>query len=117
VLESPAAGCGLPETRVALHGLSVATSGDYLRCFNLDGTRYAHTIDPRTGWPIAHGLASVSVLHPECRLADAQSTALGVLGVQDGLVHAERHGLAARFVQRTPDGFVEHLSSAFAAML
>lgn len=105
------------QTLVALHGLSVATSGDYRRYFDSDGRRYAHTIDPRTGYPASHALASVTVLHAQCMLADALSTALTVLGPEAGMVHAHRHGIAARFLVRTPDGFEEHLSPAFAAML
>lgn len=105
------------QTLVALHGLSVATSGDYRRYFDSDGRRYAHTIDPRTGYPASHALASVTVLHAQCMLADAISTALTVLGPEAGMVHARRHGIAARFLVRTPGGFDEHLSPAFAAML
>ncbi|MFO6418926.1 FAD:protein FMN transferase [Hylemonella sp. W303a] len=103
-LESPgpASLAMLPRTRVALHGLSVATSGDYRRCYTRDGQRMPHTIDPRTGRPIAHGLASVSVLHEECLWADAWSTALTVLGLESGLALAREHGIAALFVQREP---------------
>ena len=106
---------------VALHGLSVATSGDYRKFFMApDGAagaaRYSHTIDPRSGKPISHGLASVTVLHPECMLADALSTALGVLGLAEGLRFATARGIAARFVQRTIDGFVETLSPACAEL-
>ncbi|SPC20052.1 FAD:protein FMN transferase [Cupriavidus taiwanensis] len=105
------------QTLVALHGLSVATSGDYRRYFDSDGRRYAHTIDPRTGYPASHALASVTVIHPQCMLADALSTALTVLGPDAGMAHARRHGVAARFLVRTANGFLEHLSPAFAAML
>lgn len=101
-LESPGAASPavLPRTRIALHGLSVATSGDYRRCYTRDGQRMPHTIDPRTGRPIAHGLASVSVLHEDCLWADAWSTALTVLGLEPGLALAREHGIAALFVQR-----------------
>jgi len=91
---------GLDELVLALHGLAVATSGDYRRYFERDGRRYAHTIDPRSGMPIANDLASVTVVHAQCMAADAWSTALTVLGPQDGLALAERQGLAARFVAR-----------------
>lgn len=104
-------------TLVALLGLSVATSGDYRRFFEHDGRRYAHTIDPRTGYPAAHALASVTVIHRDCMLADAYSTALTVLGPQAGMAFAQRHALAACFLVRTPRGFEELTSPAFAAML
>jgi len=115
-LETPQGG-SLPPTLAALYGLSVATSGDYRRFFEHDGRRYAHTIDPRTGYPASHALASVTVLHPQCMLADAYSTALTVLGPHAGMDFARRHGLAARFVVRTSDGFDERLTPAFAEML
>ena len=102
---------------LALHGLSVATSGDYRRFFE-DGTaRFSHTIDPRSGMPIANQLASVTVVHAECMAADAWSTALTVLGVEAGLALAEEQGLAARFLQRDGLGYREHLSSQMLAML
>ncbi|SDD39321.1 thiamine biosynthesis lipoprotein [Cupriavidus sp. YR651] len=119
-LESPAADSDprrVPRTRIALLGLSIATSGDYRRYFEQDGRRYAHTIDPRTAYPAAHALASVTVIHRECMMADALSTALTVLGPQAGLAFAQRHALAARFLVRTPDGFDEITTPAFAAML
>lgn len=98
--------------RVALHELSVATSGDYRRYFDHAGRRYAHTLDPRTGAPLANGVVSVSVLHGECMTADAWATALTVLG-PEGMKLAEREGLAVWMVV---DGG-ELLSPAFEAML
>jgi len=113
------AGARQPDELVlALHGLSVATSGDYRRYFELDGRRYSHTIDPRNGMPIANDLASVTVVHPQCMAADAWSTALTVLGCEHGLRLAERQGLAARFVVRQADGgFTEHMTTHLRSML
>ncbi|GGP21068.1 FAD:protein FMN transferase [Silvimonas iriomotensis] len=109
----------LQQDRIALHELAVATSGDYRRYFidRVQRQRYAHTIDPRTGYPASHALASVTVIHAQCMLADAWSTALTVLGPQAGLAVAERHHLAVRFILRTPTGFRETCSAAWAAML
>ena len=106
-----------PEMMLALHGLSVATSGDYRRYFHAGGRRHAHTIDPRTGMPVNNQLASVTVVHADCMAADAWSTALGVLGTEAGMALAEQQGLAARFVQRDGAAFREYLSSALLAML
>ncbi|MFZ5522369.1 MAG: FAD:protein FMN transferase [Pseudomonadota bacterium] len=119
-LERPpaaAAHAGLPLTRIALHGLSVATSGDYRR-FMAHGSRpLPHTIDPRGGQPIAHGLASVSVVHPSCMWADAWSTALTVLGPVPGAALARQHGIPALFIQRRPDGSLhETLTPALEAL-
>lgn len=103
---------------LALHGLAVATSGDYRRYFELDGRRYSHTIDPRSGMPIANDLASVTVVHAQCMAADAWSTALTVLGAGQGLALAERQGLAARLVARDAGGgYTEHLTTHLRAML
>ena len=99
--------------RIALHGMSIATSGDYRRGFELDGRRYSHTIDPRTGTPLENHVASVSVLHTSCMHADAWATALGVLG-RAGMALAEREALAVRMLVR--DGG-EYLSPALRAML
>ena len=94
---------------VALHGLALATSGDYRRYFEHAGARYSHTIDPRTAQPVAHQLASVAVLHENCMHADAWATALLVLGEQEGLQLAQAHGLAALFISREQQGAQEVL--------
>jgi len=123
-LESPTASTSPPtsiqapvETIVALHGLSIATSGDYRRVYQANGRQLSHTIDPRDGHPIHNNVASVTLLHASCMEADALSTALTVLGVEDGLSFAEQHRFAARFLVRTNTGFTERTSSAFLAML
>lgn len=99
--------------RAALHGLSIATSGDYRRWLDVDGKRYAHTLDPRSGRPIANGVHSVTVLHRSCMLADAWATALTVLGPAQGIAIADAQGLAAHMI--ADDG--EKVSAAFSAML
>ncbi len=116
MLEHPAGDAHPTQTVLALHGLAVASSGDYRRWFEHAGERYSHTIDPRDGLPIRHGVAGVTVVHAECMLADAWSTALGVLGVAAGLALADRLGLAALFVVRRAGGFEEHMSAAFEAL-
>lgn len=104
-------------TIAALHGLALATSGDYRRYFSLDNQRASHTLDPRTGFPITNDVASVSVLHPSCMAADALSTAMSVLGVDAGLAFAEQRNLAARFLLRRPGALAEVTTSAYRAML
>jgi len=110
-------GATVSDIVIALNGLAVATSGSAEHFFEAGGQRYAHTIDPRSGGPVAHDLVSVSVLHAKCMHADALATALMVLGPDDGMAHAMRLGLAARFVSSGPYGVRERLTPRFAAML
>ncbi len=98
-------------------GQSVATSGDYRNFFEVRGRRYSHTIDPASGEPIAHGLASVSVVAGSCMQADALATALNVMGLERGLALAQREGIAAHFIVRGPDGRLQdHGSQAMLAL-
>lgn len=94
---------------------SIATSGDYRRYRDSDTRRYAHTLDPRTGRPIIHGVASVTVIHTHCMQADALATALTVLGERDGLDYARHHDLAALFILRDGQHLRLAASDAFAA--
>jgi len=104
---------------LALHGLAVATSGDYRRHFRHAGSRISHTLDPRSGQPIANGVASTTVIATTCMAADALSTALTVLGPQAGLAWAERQGVAARLLVRggAAGALAEITSSAWRALL
>jgi len=92
---------------VGLSDMAMATSGDYRDFYLLEGRRVSHTIDPRDGRPVDHGLASVTVLDPVCARADALATALTVLGPVEGPALAEREGLAALFLVRRDDGTFE----------
>lgn len=116
---APPPGLRLPggPIRVALHGLSVATSGDYHRVFEHDGARYSHTLDPRTGRPVDAGVRSVSVIARDCIDADALATALGVLGSQAGPRFAETHAVAAHFLVDNGGEVREILTPALVAML
>jgi thiamine biosynthesis lipoprotein len=99
-IEAPLRGERKPYTLVELDGMSASTSGDYRDVRVVGGRRVSHTIDPRTGAPVAHGLASVCVLAPSAARADAWATALMVLGPEDGFALARRHGLPALFIER-----------------
>ncbi len=83
---------------------AIATSGDYRTYVEHTGRRYAHAIDPATAAPVAHGLASVSVIAADAMRADALATALLVLGPERGMALAERLDLAAHFITRDPGG-------------
>lgn len=103
---------------VALHGLAIATSGDY-RSYFIDelsdhGQRRAsHTLDPRSGQPIANGVASCTVVATTCMVADALSTALTVMGAEAGLAFADARGIAARYLVRRDGALAEHVSAAW----
>ncbi|WP_049623211.1 FAD:protein FMN transferase [Frateuria defendens] len=122
-IERPDAAAGEVEradqlTRVVtLRDRAIATSGDYRRRFTDGGQAYAHHIDPRSGHPVPHAVASVSVLAGEAIQADPLGTTLTVLGPERGLAYAEEHGLAVLFLLRGDRGFEERMSSAFAAAL
>jgi len=77
---------------MAVIGKGVASSGDYIRGFTLDGRRYGHIIDPRTGWPVAHGCLQATVIAGTCLQAGVLSTTAFVLGVPHGV----------DFIQSTP---------------
>ena len=92
---------------------AIATSGDYRNFFQQDGRRYAHVIDPRTGRPVEHGIASVTVLAATAIEADAFATALMVLEPEQGLGLAGELGLSVHSILRSGDGFVELSNPGF----
>ena len=100
---------------MSLSDAAVATSGDYRNYFEHDGRRYSHTIDPRSGRPVAHGAASVTVVAESAAFADAMATALLVMGPEEGLRFADRYGLAAHFLVHAGDGIEALSSESFAS--
>lgn len=72
-------------TGVAVNNHAVATSGDYVRHYIINGRRYGHIIDPRDGYPVNNGCLSVSVIAPYCTLAGILSTSAFVLGEKEGI--------------------------------
>jgi len=99
---------------VALTDGGLATSGDYRNYRELDGQRVSHIVDPRTGRPVSHTLASVSVIDALCVRADGFATALMVLGPDEGYALAEKLGVAALFLIRQDDGiFEERMTATF----
>jgi FAD:protein FMN transferase len=101
------------QTVLPITNISIATSGDYRNYFETDGIRFSHTIDPRNGRPITHNLASVTILSDTAMQADALATALMVLGPDQGFELAEQEMIAAFFIIKSDDGFVEKSTSAY----
>jgi thiamine biosynthesis lipoprotein len=122
-IERPGAAAGAVERMaqlsqvVTLSGRAIATSGDYRRQFEAGGTAFSHHIDPRSGRPVPHLVASVSVLASEAMHADPMGTLMTVLGPEQGLAYARERGLAVMFILHGPRGLEESLSPAFAAAL
>ncbi|MCP4214420.1 MAG: FAD:protein FMN transferase [bacterium] len=98
---------------LSLTDTSMATSGDYFNYFEKDGIRYSHTIEPTTGRPITHKLASVTVIHKSCMEADGLATALNVMGPEKGYELALKKKLPAFFIVRKKDTFVEKMTPQF----
>lgn len=112
-IERPLAGNRAAATAIRLDGLSLATSGDYRNYFEVNGQRFSHTIDPRTGRPISHNLASVSVIAETCMEADAWATALMVLGPEAGYELATRSQVAALFFIRESEVYRTQATPGF----
>ena len=99
-IESPSTTRREPHKVLRVTNTSVATSGDYRNYFDHNGKHYSHTIDARTGRPIEHELAAVTVVNESAAYADAMATALLVLGPAEGPRRAEELGVAAYFLIR-----------------
>lgn len=96
-LRDPRGGPEALFARIEPGDASVSTTADNEAYFEIDGVRYHHVLDPRSGWP-ARGVRSVTVRHPEATLADALSTALMVLGPRAGGPVADALGAEWLFV-------------------
>ena len=76
---------------LTVNDMAMATSGNYRKFYYKDNRRYAHTIDPRTGYPVQHDLLSATVMAPTCAMADAYATAFMVLGTEKAKEVLNRH--------------------------
>ena len=102
---------------VALDHHAMATSGDYRNYYESEGRRYSHTIDPDTGEPIRHNLASVTVIAENAMRADALATGFNVMGYERAQALATRENIAAYFIVRREGGFESHHTPAFTSYL
>ncbi len=93
------------QTVLNITDIAMATSGNYRKFYYKDGQKYAHTIDPKTGYPVQHSLLSATVLAKDCATADAYATSFMVLGVERAKAVLEKHPeLMAYFIFARPDG-------------
>lgn len=112
-VEKPTLGHEGAVQAISIYNAGVATSGDYRNYMEVDGKRFSHTIDPATGEPISHNLASVTVVAPTGAEADALATAINVMGPEKGMAYAERYNLAIYMIVRNDEGFHSIHSQAF----
>ena len=113
-IEKPTEGGRSIQKVVSLSGLAMATSGDYRNYYEVDGVRISHMIDPRSGRPITHRLASVTVIDNRCVRADGWATALMVLGPEEGYALAKEQDLPVFFLVHDGEtGFRELATPAF----
>jgi thiamine biosynthesis lipoprotein len=93
------------QTVLNVTDIAMATSGNYRNFYYKGGRKYAHTIDPKTGYPVQHSLLSATVLAKDCAVADAYATAFMVMGVDRAKKVLERHPeLMAYFIYSGEDG-------------
>ena len=106
-IEQPDALLRLPFAELPSDGteLALAGSGNYRNYREVGNRRYSHEIDPRSGFPVEHTLAAVTVQAADAASADAWATALMILGPEQGLELADREAVAAHFIISGPSGF------------
>lgn len=93
------------QTVLNISGVGIATSGNYRNFYYKDGKKYAHTIDPRTGYPVQHNILSATVIARDCMSADAYATAFMVMGLDEASRFVEaRPELDAYFIYTDEDG-------------
>jgi FAD:protein FMN transferase len=115
-IDDPRHAAQVPYATVSLSGGAIATSGGYRHFRVIDGRRYSHLIDPRTGRPASLDIGAVIVIAPTATAADGWATAMFVLGERDGIELATRRGLAVLFLLLDGQGGIrQHASPGFAA--
>lgn len=105
------------ERVIDLEDIAIATSGDYRHSFTDAGRIFSHHVDPRSGWPVEHRIASVTTLAADAMHADSTGTAIMVLGEEAGMRYAVEHDLAVLLILHDGDGFAERMSPAFRARI
>ena len=116
-VERPGPGFHIVHAAIGLRDQGMATSGDYRNFFERDGQRYSHTMEPTDGKPVTHALASVTVVADACMRADALATALLATGPERGYRLAEREGIAALFIERTNNGFIDRATATMQGLM
>ena len=99
---------------MSLTNIAIATSGDYRNFITAEnGETFSHTISPKTGYPVIDKLASVTVLHQSCMMADAYATAIMAMGFEKGMQFANKHNIPIIvFIHQQDNRFDVKLSDA-----
>ena len=96
------------QTTLKLTNVGIATSGNYRNFYYKDGKKYAHTIDPRTGYPVQHNILSATVVADDCMTADALATAFMVMGLDEAEAFTKSHpNIGAYFIYSDEKGEVK----------
>ena len=85
----------------------MATSGNYRNFYEIDGKKYAHTIDPRTGYPVQHNLLSATIVAPDCMTADAWATACMVAGFEKAQIWIKNRSDLKGYLIYEEDGVIK----------
>jgi thiamine biosynthesis lipoprotein len=104
-VEDPMGTTGEVQSIVKITDKAMATSGNYRNFYYKDGKRYAHTIDPKTGYPVQHNILSATVFAKSCAVADAYATSFMVMGMEKAQQLLEQHPeLMAYLIYSDEDG-------------
>jgi thiamine biosynthesis lipoprotein len=79
------------QTILEVSDVGMATSGNYRKFYYKDGKKYAHTIDPKLGYPVQHNILSATVIAKDCTTADAYATAFMVMGLEKSMEFCKAH--------------------------
>ncbi|MFT6166352.1 MAG: thiamine biosynthesis lipoprotein [Vicingaceae bacterium] len=91
--------------RISLENSAMATSGNYRKFYEIDGKRYSHTLNPKTGYPAENGLLSATVITSDCGTSDALATAFMVMGKEKSIDYLKKHpNTKAYLISSSEDG-------------
>jgi len=105
-IDTPTTGGRQPHRLISVSDNSIATSGNYRNYYEIKGRHYSHTIDPVTGRPVTHNLASVTIMDKNTAYADALATAIMVMGFEKGFEFCKLNKIPAYFIIRNDGRFI-----------
>ncbi len=116
-VEKPSLMQSTTQAIISLQDKAIATSGDYRNFFEKDGIRYSHTIDPNTGKPVRHNIASLTVIADSAMEADGLATAFMVLGEEKALAMALEYNIPVYILLYNGEEFTSVHSDSFTPYL